>query len=71
MGMEEAMTAVKEWADANIEYEYIVYPVDRDNIPSKKIPESLGGKPHESYDKETKSGKILHTIVYRIYRSED
>lgn len=67
----EAMTAVKEWADANIEYEYIVYPADRDNIPSRKIPESLGGKVHASYDKETPSGKILHTMEYRIYLATD
>lgn len=63
----EAITAVKKWADAHIDYEYITYPVDRDNIPSRKIPESLGGKVHESYDKESESGRMLHTVVYRIF----
>lgn len=63
----EAMTALKQWTDAHIDYEYILYPVDRDNIPSRKIPESLGGKVHESYHKESESGRILHTVEYRIY----
>lgn len=63
----EAATAVKKWADAHVGYEYIVYPVDRDNIASRKIPESLGGKVHESYSKESESGRILHTVEYRIY----
>ncbi|MFA6259501.1 MAG: GNAT family N-acetyltransferase [Candidatus Peribacteraceae bacterium] len=67
----EAMTAIKEWADENIDYEYILYPVDRDNITSRKIPESLGGEIVDSYDKTNESGKILHTIVYHIPPSTD
>ena len=63
----EAMTALKKWADDHIDYEYILYPVDRDNISSRKIPESLGGKVHETYDKKSESGRMLHTVEYRIY----
>jgi RimJ/RimL family protein N-acetyltransferase len=62
----EAAAAVKQWADEQMDYEYIVYPVDRDNIQSRKIPELLGGKVHESYDKKTNDGRTLHTVVYRI-----
>lgn len=40
----EAMHALKKWADQHLHYEYIVYPVDCDNIASRKIPESLGGE---------------------------
>ena len=63
----ETMTAIKEWADTHIEYEYIVYPVDRDNIPSRKIPESLGGNVCKHYDKTSVSGNILHIVEYHIY----
>lgn len=63
----EAVTALKEWADANVAYDYILYPVDRDNIASRKIPEALGGKVHDEYEKQTPSGKILHTVEYRIF----
>ncbi len=40
----EAVTGVKKWADENIHYDYIIYPVADKNISSRKIPESLGGK---------------------------
>lgn len=63
----EAMTALKEWADEHLEYEYISYPVDKDNVSSRKIPEALGGEIVDAYDKKSESGKILHTVVYRIY----
>jgi ribosomal-protein-alanine N-acetyltransferase len=66
---QEAITALKQWADQHVPYEYLVYPVDRDNIASRKIPESFGGIVHAEYDKPTPSGKILHSIEYRIYPS--
>ena len=40
----EAITGLKEWADKNINYDYLIYPVDKSNIPSRKIAESLAGK---------------------------
>jgi len=40
---QEAMRAIKEWADKNIRYLYIKYPVAKANIPSRKVAESLGG----------------------------
>lgn len=63
----EAVTAMKEWAEAHLSYEYLLYPVDKDNIASKKIPESLGGKLHEEYTKNVPSGRTLNTQEYRIY----
>ena len=63
----EAVVALKEWANENIEYEYILYPVVDENYASRRIPEFLGGKIAREYDKESMSGKKWHFIEYRIY----
>jgi len=63
----EAVVALKEWADKNLEYEYLLYPVDEANDASRKIPESLGGNVFREYDKENMSGRKLHLLEYRIY----
>ncbi len=65
----EAITALKEWAERNLDYEYILYPVDRRNIASKKIPEALGGKVISQYQKVNMSGNLLDTLEYRIYKN--
>jgi [ribosomal protein S5]-alanine N-acetyltransferase len=63
----EAVHAVKEWADRHVRYDYILYPVDRANVASRKIPEALGGMVHAEYTKSTPSGATLNTVEYRIY----
>lgn len=67
----EAITAIKCWADTNLEYEYLRYPVERANIASRKIPEALGGRIFREYDKTNMSEKILHIVEYRIYRKNN
>lgn len=34
---------IEKWAQDNILFDYLLYPVNKDNIPSRKITESLGG----------------------------
>ncbi len=63
----EAMIAFKEWADNNLDYEYILYPVVDINYASRRIPEFLGGKISREYDKENMSGIKQHLLEYRIY----
>ena len=63
----EAVIALKEWAEENLDYEYLIYPVDKNNIPSRKIPEFLGAKVAREYDKTGMSGNKLHLLEYRIY----
>ena len=63
----EAVTALKEWTDEHLEYEYLLYPVDEANHASRRIPESLGGKVFREYDKENMGGRMLHLLEYRIY----
>jgi RimJ/RimL family protein N-acetyltransferase len=64
----EAVSAVKKWADENLMYDYLVYPVDRKNIPSCKIAEAVGGKVEAEYKMDTPSGKVLDALEYRIYK---
>lgn len=65
---QEAITAIKNWAEQNLDYNYLRYPVDKANIASRKIPESLGGNLADEYDKINLSGNILHIVEYRIYK---
>ena len=64
----EAVKALKEWADDNLEYNYLEYPVDKANIPSKKIAEHLGGVIGREIKKKNMSGNILDEVEYRIYQ---
>lgn len=63
----ETIIALKEWADKNLDYEYLIYSVDKENHLSKKIPESLEGTIAREYDKINMSGNKLHLVEYRIY----
>jgi [ribosomal protein S5]-alanine N-acetyltransferase len=63
----EAVGALKEWMDKNYKYKYIMYPVDKNNIASRKIAESLGGVVEAEYKKINASGNELDMIEYRIY----
>lgn len=58
----EAVQGMKGWGDVNIPYEYMRYPVAKDNIPSKKIALSLGGVLSDEYDKKMLTG-ITHRIL--------
>lgn len=40
----EAIIGLKRWADSNLAYKYLTYPVDRRNQASLRIPEALGGE---------------------------
>lgn len=63
----EAVTSIKNWCDENIKYKYITYPVDKRNISSRKIAESLGGVVKREFKKTNPSGKVLDEIEYWIY----
>lgn len=62
----EAITAIKKWADENLNHKYISYHVDRRNIASRKIPEALGGNIFREYDRVNMSSNTLHLVEYRI-----
>ncbi|MGM3305540.1 GNAT family N-acetyltransferase [Anabaena sp. WFMT] len=67
----EAIRSLKQWADANLDYKYLRYPVDRENDPSRRIVEKLGGQIYLKYKHINLSGRILNILEYRIHKSVD
>ncbi len=65
----EAIVAMKDWADQNLAYEYLVYPVDKANIASCRIPEFLGGKICDERTDVGMAGNKLNIVEYRIYKT--
>lgn len=66
----EAITALKDWAETHLDYEYLIYPVDIANISSRKIAEKLGGEIMNEYSKMNLSGRKLHVLEYGILKSQ-
>jgi [ribosomal protein S5]-alanine N-acetyltransferase len=66
----EAISAVIEWAEKNVEYEYLKYPVDRRNFASKRIPETTGGVQKKEYKKVNLKGFELDEIEYWIQKKK-
>ncbi|HMS91077.1 MAG TPA: GNAT family N-acetyltransferase [Candidatus Absconditabacterales bacterium] len=72
----EAVAGVTNRAQKNLEFEYLFYPVDQENIPSRKIAESIGGIVQTRENGEEivhikatlDPNKILHSVEYRIYK---
>ncbi|CAD0223449.1 GNAT family N-acetyltransferase [Chryseobacterium sp. JV274] len=63
----EIITALIEFLEKNFTFKYILYPVDEENIASRKIPEKLGFIPAKKY-KKTKNHLIdLNIVEYRKY----
>lgn len=63
----EAVKGLFNWVINNIDYEYIIYPVDKNNYPSRKIPESLNGKICNEYKSINMKGVEQDILEYRIY----
>jgi [ribosomal protein S5]-alanine N-acetyltransferase len=62
----EAIRSLIEWAQRNLRIDEFVYPVDRRNIPSRKIAEALDGVVVEEKRTPTMRGTELDTLVYVI-----
>ena len=62
----EAITTLVKWAKTHIDLDGFVYPVDRKNIASCKIAESLGGKVIDTVQVTSLSGNVLDEIIYKI-----
>lgn len=67
----ESIHMLYEFVLKNFNFDYILYPVDRDNIASRKIPESLGGVLKKEYNEETQSGSILNIVEYHVPCNND
>lgn len=64
----ESITAIISWAKDNIEFDYLIYQVDKRNYPSKRIPEINGGIAAKELKKINQKGFELDEIEYRIYK---
>lgn len=64
----EAIKVLVDWALRTVQFESLVYPVDRANIASRKIPESLGGTIVRERMAKRMNGGSLDEVLYRIPR---
>ena len=46
-------------------FDYAIYPVDKANVASRKIPESLWGTVFAEKQVQTMSGDILDEVIYK------
>jgi RimJ/RimL family protein N-acetyltransferase len=64
----EAIAALKAWAEGCIEFDSLVYPVDRRNLSSRRLVEKMGGKIIGERTVTSLSGALLDEVVYGIQR---
>jgi RimJ/RimL family protein N-acetyltransferase len=64
----EAMEAAKKWADEHLQYDYIRYPVAKENTASRKVAESLGGVVARELTGKTGRGTLMEQVEYHIPR---
>ncbi|WP_192954862.1 GNAT family N-acetyltransferase [Gallaecimonas mangrovi] len=65
----EAIWQLCHWMVKNVDFDYAVYPVDKANIPSRRIPESLGGIIAGEVVKENMAGVLLDEVVYHLSKA--
>ncbi|MDP7674519.1 MAG: GNAT family N-acetyltransferase [Dehalococcoidia bacterium] len=66
----EAIKTLKHWAIENIDFDYAIYPVDKANIASRKIAESLGGMVIKERIVKTMRESYLDEVVYKIPKTD-
>ena len=62
----EAIQTLAFWVQERMRLESFIYPVDKRNESSRKIPISLGGIIVEERTEEGTAGNLLDEVVYRI-----
>jgi len=62
----EAVALLVQWARDNLVLSHLTYPVDKNNLSSRKIAESLGGVVVSEGQRESQSGDRLDELVYQI-----
>ena len=67
---QEWLIALINWAKDNLDYDYIIYPVDENNLPSRKLAEKLWGQLQGwvTAMRVPNSSRILNIVNYRIYK---
>ncbi len=62
----EAIQSLAYWAATQIDLDYLIYPVDRANLPSRKIAESLDGQIFEEKQVKTMRSGYLDEVKYKL-----
>lgn len=62
----EAIFALVHWVEENLIVDFLWYPVDRANVPSRKIPEAIGGVVVKEEVSPTLDGRVLDILFYKI-----
>jgi RimJ/RimL family protein N-acetyltransferase len=62
----EAVNRIIKWAKKNLEYDYLKYPVDRNNGSSRRIPEFNKGIIMKEYKEKNEKGDVLDIVEYWI-----
>jgi len=63
----ESIKLLVEWARKNLIFRFLVYPCDKDNIPSRLIAEKLNGVIFRNNEVKSMSGRILNEVAYKIF----
>ena len=63
----EAVNGLIEWANKNIKFNYLEYPVHKRNIAIRRIPEKNNGKIVKEEKSKGEAGNELDEYVYWIY----
>lgn len=68
-GVETVETLI-DWANNQFDFDYLFYPVDKENSASKRIPEKLGFTAIKSYIKRKSETENLDIIEYRKNKND-
>jgi RimJ/RimL family protein N-acetyltransferase len=67
----EAIGTIVQWAPSHIGAAALIYPVAKQNLPSRRLAESLHGAVVGERDLRKSNGVVLDEIVYRIPAATD
>lgn len=67
----EAVRCLRDWASENLKLSYFIYPVEKNNLASRKIAVSLGGEIIKEQKTLSLSGNLLDEVVYHVPIASD
>ena len=62
----EAVHCLRDWASENLIVSHFIYPVEKNNLASRMIAESLGGAVIREQEVLSLSGNLLDEVVYEV-----
>lgn len=65
----EAVSALRIWADENLNYSHLIWPCVSVNVGSRKLAENLGGKVQRTFEKKNGKGEVFLYVEYWIPNS--